>query len=144
MRSTSSRKQKVTGTQLYINADTGEAVPMQVVSVEEKDFNFHKFWLTNFILATSEIRNAKMDLVFWIIDKLNKENQLIMTQKVIAEQSGVSFATVQRTMKTLLNSDPPFLLKINSGAYQVNPHIIWKGSHAARMGQVFQLEQEED
>lgn len=110
---------------------------MQIVQIEERDYNFQKLWLQNFIMATEEIRNVKMDLVCWILDNLNRENQLVMTQRKISKESGVSFATVQRTMKALLNSKPPFLIKINSGAYKVNPDIIWKGSHSSRMGQVF-------
>lgn len=132
-----SKKQTVVGTKILTDPETGEAIPMQLVSVEPRDFNFHKMWLRNFILATDEIRNVKMDLVFFIIDHLNGDNQLIMTQKTLAEQSGVSFATVQRTLKALLNSQPAFLLKINSGAYQINPNIIWKGSHTKRMGLIF-------
>lgn len=134
------KKQKVIAVQEYINKETGEVVPMQVVSVEDRDFNFHKMWLQNFILATSEIRNAKMDLVFWLIDQVNKENQIILTQREISEKANVSLSTVQRTMQVLLTSSPPFLYKINSGAYQINPAIIWKGSHTSRMGQVFQYE----
>lgn len=134
------KKQKVIAIQDYINQDTGEIVPMQVVSVEERDFNFHKMWLQNFILATSEIRNKKMDLVFWLIDQVNKENQIILTQREIAEKAKVSLSTVTRTMQVLLTSSPPFLQMINSGTYQINPDIIWKGSHGSRMGQVFQYE----
>lgn len=135
---TTSKKQKVVGSQLMINPDTNEAIPMQLVEVEDRDFNFHKFWLQNFACATTEISNAKMDLVFWIIDHLNNQNQLVMTQQKIADESGASIATVQRTIRCLLRSDPPFLQKINSGAYQINPDIIWKGSHSSRMGLVFQ------
>ena len=114
------KKQKVIAVQEYINKETGEVVPMQVVSVEDRDFNFHKMWLQNFILATSEIRNAKMDLVFWLIDQVNKENQIILTQREISEKANVSLSTVQRTMQVLLTSSPPFLYKINSCAYKIN------------------------
>lgn len=137
------RKQKVVGAQEYINSATGEIVPMQIVEVEERDFNFHKLWLEHFILATEEIRNVKLDLLFWILENINKENQLIMTQRVIAKQSGASLSTVRRTIKALMESHPPFLVKINSGAYKINPDIIWKGSHSSRMGQVF-IYNEED
>lgn len=134
------KKQKVIGIENYVNSETGEVVPMQVVSVEERDFNFHKMWLRNFILATSEITNAKMELVFWLIDQVNSDNQIILTQREIAEKANVSLSTVSRTMQILSSSTPPFLQMINSGAYQINPDIIWKGSHGSRMGQIFQYE----
>ena len=63
----------------------GEAIPMQMISVEERDFNFHKVWLQNLVQGIDEIANQKLRLAFWIIENLNKENQLIMTQRQIAE-----------------------------------------------------------
>ncbi|MBQ9199604.1 MAG: replication/maintenance protein RepL [Lachnospiraceae bacterium] len=132
-----SKKQKLIGIQEYLNPDTGELIPMQVVSVEERDFNFHKVWLQHLVDSLDGISNQKLRLAFWIIENLNKENQLIMTQRIISEKSGMSLDTVSKTMKALQESEPAFLVKINSGAYMVNPNVIWKGSHASRMGVVF-------
>ena len=131
------KKQKLIGVQEYINPNTGEVVPMQVFSVEERDFNFHKVWLQHLVDSLDSISNQKLRLAFWIIDNLNKENQLVMTQRQIADKSGMSLKTVQRTMKALQEGNPAFLIKINGGAYQVNPNIIWKGSHSSRMGVIF-------
>ena len=132
-----SKKQKYIGSEEFINAETGELVPMQVVSIEDKDFNFHKVWLQHLIESIDCISNQKLRLAFWIIDNLNKENQLVMTQRVIANKTSMSLDTVSKTMKALQTSDPPFLIKINSGAYMVNPNIIWKGSHTSRMGIIY-------
>ena len=134
---TTSKKQKLIGTQEYVNQSTGEIVPMIVTSIEDRDFNFHKMWLNNLIMSLDEITNRKMELAFWIIENLNKENQLVMTQRKIAEKSGISYKTVCDTMRLLQQGEIPFLVKINSGAYQVNPDVIWKGSHTSRMGIVF-------
>lgn len=131
------KKQKLIGIQEYLNPNTGELVPMQVLSVEDKDFNFHKVWLQHLVNSLDSISNQKLRLAFWIIESLNKENQLVMTQRQIAERSGMSLKTVQRTMKALQEGEPKFLIRINSGAYMVNPNIIWKGSHASRMGIIF-------
>jgi len=132
-----SKKQKIVGVEQFLNTETGELVPMQVVSVEDRDFNFHKVWMQHLIESIDSISNQKLRLAFWIIDHLNKENQLVMTQRRIAEESGMSLYTVTKTMTSLQEGDKPFLIKINSGAYQVNPDIIWKGSHNNRMGVVF-------
>ena len=132
-----SKKQKLIGIQEYLNPNTGEFVPMQVVSVEERDFNFHKVWLQHLVNSLDSISNQKLRLAFWIIDHLNRENQLVMTQRQIADKSGMSLKTVQRTMKALQEGEPAFLVRINGGAYMINPSIVWKGSHAARMGIVF-------
>lgn len=132
-----SKKQKFIGIQEYINPNTGEYVPMQVVSIADRDFNFHKVWLQHLVNSLDSISNQKLRLAFWIIENLNKENQLVMTQRQIAEKSKMSLSTVQRTMKELQEGEPAFLVRINSGAYMVNPSIIWKGSHSSRMGVIF-------
>lgn len=134
---TTSKKQKFVRAKGYIDAETGELVPFQEVEIEDRDFNFHKVWLQHLVDSLDDISNQKLKLAFWIIDNLNSENQLIKTQEKIAEESKMSIATVRRTMKALQESEPPFLVRINSGAYQVNPDIVWKGSHKNRMGICF-------
>lgn len=107
---------------------------MQMNVIEERDFDFHKVWLQHLVNSLDEISNQKLRLAFWIIEHLDRENKLTMTQRVIAEKSGMSYQTVNRTIKALQKGNPSFLVKINSGAYQVNPKVIWKGSHSNRMG----------
>lgn len=46
----------------------------------------------------------------------------------------MSLYTVTKTMRALQEGSPAFLVKINSGAYRVNPDVIWKGSYSNRMG----------
>ncbi len=139
---TTSKKQKFIRAKEYIDPETGEVVPFQEVEVEDRDFDFHKVWLQHLVNSLDGISNQRLRLAFWIINHLNKENQLIMTQRAIAEEAskeldGMSLDTVSKTMKALQTGNPVFLVKINSGAYMVNPDIIWKGSHASRMGIVF-------
>lgn len=137
---TTSKKQKFVGTKVYIDAETGETVPMQVRALEERDFNFHKVWLQHFINGMDNIVNQKLRLAFWIIDNLDYENKLVKTQRQMAKETGISFRTVNLTIKALCEpgeSGAPFLQKMHSGAYRVNPDVIFKGSHSNRMGIVF-------
>lgn len=115
----------------------GVEIPAQITKIEERDFNFHKVWLRNFIHSIDDIANQKLRLAFWIIDNLDSENKLVMTQRTIAQKSGMSLGTVIRTMRALQEGSPAFLQKINSGAYRVNPEIIWKGSYGNRMAVVY-------
>lgn len=128
------KKQKFVGSTEVVDLSTGERIPMQLVEVEDRDFNFHKVWLQNLIMSLDGISNQRLKLAFWILDHLDKENQLVMTQRKIAEKSGMSLSTVMHTMKALQTGNPAFLQKINSGAYRVNPDVIWKGSFSNRMG----------
>lgn len=133
------KKQKFIGIREFIDAETGEVVPMQVNNVEERDFNFHKMWLKNFIEGVDTISNKKMKLAFWIVDNLNSENQLLFTFQQMAEKTGLHYDTVVKTMRELQKGDPPFLKKLHAGLYQVNPDIIYKGSHKSRMGIIYQF-----
>lgn len=131
------KKQKFVGSTLMVNPNTGEAIPMQLIQVEDRDFSFHKVWLENLIMAIDGISNQRLRLAFWILDHLDSENKLVMTQRAIAKEAKMSLDTVTKTMKALQDGDPAFLQKINSGAYRVNPDILWKGSHNKRLGVIF-------
>lgn len=133
-----SKKVKVIGQQDYINPDTGELLSMNVISIQERDFNFHKIWLGHIFNSLGLIGNQKTRLAFWIIDHLNSSNQLCMTYRQIADQSGISLKTVQVTMQSLLESN--FLIRYNIGVYMVNPSVLWKGSHSSRMNVLYQYQ----
>ncbi len=130
------KKVKVIGTRKYINQDSGEIEDFQVVNIEERDFNFHKIWLNHIINSLDLIGNQKTRLAFWIVDNLDKENKLTMTYRQISEKSGISYQTVSRTMKSLIESN--FLQQINQGAYRINPNIIFKGTRSGRLNVLYQ------
>lgn len=128
---TTTKKVKVIGQQEYINAETGELESFSVTSIEDRDFNFHKVWMRNFISTLDIVGNQKTRLCMWIVDHINKENQLIGTLRGIADSSGMSLETVRVTMKILLDVD--FLRRVQNGVYIVNPDIVYKGSYGSRM-----------
>ena len=125
----------------YLNQETGEMNEVQVIDIEERDANFHKIWLSHILNSIDLIGNQKTKLAFWILDNIDSENQLIMTQRKIAKNSGISLYTVSETLKVLMDSN--FLQKINSGAYRVNPNVLWKGGKSARMNILFKYHQNE-
>ena len=90
MEQTTTKRVKVVGTEEYINTRTGELEQMQVTSIEDRDFNFTKMWMKNFISTLDIVGNQKTRLCFWIIDHVDKENRLIGTYRTIASQSGMS------------------------------------------------------
>lgn len=125
------KKVKVVGHEQYTNNSTGEIVDMAVVSIEERDFNFHKVWMRDLISKLELVGNAKTKLAYWIIENLNRENQLTMTYRQIADNTGLSLGTVKETMKILLDAD--FLRKVNMGVYMVNPNLLFKGTRDSRI-----------
>ena len=131
---TTRKKVKVIGTETYIKQDTGEIAEMQVVKIEERDANFHKLWLGHILQSIDLIGNQKLNLRFgywttWIaIISLSwhKENRW---------KIGMSTKTVSTTIKALVESN--FLNKINSGAYRVNPDVLFKGGKDNRLNVLF-------
>lgn len=131
---TTTKKVKVTGTQQYINSVTGEIQDFLVTSVEERDFNFHKVWMRSFISTLDIIGNQKTKICYWVIEHMNKENQLPYTYRQIAEATGTSLETVRITMNRLLEVN--FLKRRNIGCYTINPDVVFKGTRNGRMGVV--------
>ncbi len=126
-----SKKVKYVGTQQFLNTATGEIEDFQVTSIEERDFNFSKVWMRNFIATLDLVGNQKTKLAFWIIDNVNKENQLIATLRSMSDATGMSLETVRKTMSILQGAD--FLRKSANGVYVVNPDIVFKGTRNARI-----------
>lgn len=126
-----SKKVKIIGTQTYINANTGEIIDMEVSQIEERDFNFSKVWMRNFIAALDIVGNKKTKLCYWIVENINKENMLIGTLRDIAKRTNTSLETVRITMDILLDAD--FLRRKSQGVYIVNPDIIFKGGRGNRL-----------
>lgn len=122
-------KYKQVGTQEYINKDTGELVSLKVESTERRDFNFHKVWLNQLTDSLGGILNQKTKVAFWILNNLNRENQLVYTQNQIASNVNVSIQTVNLTLKEMMKAD---IIRKANGAYIVNPDVIFKGTINAR------------
>lgn len=136
-----SKKVKVIGTQQYINASTGELESMQVTSIEEKDFNFSKVWMRDFINTLDIVGNQKTKVCYWIIDHIDRNNMLIATQRDIAEAVNVSVVTVNTTIKALMDAD--FMRKAQSGVYIINPDIVFKGDREKRLNVLNQYDNAE-
>lgn len=138
--STTRKKVKVIGTETYIKQSTGEIEEMQVMKIEERDANFRKLWLEHILHTMDLIGNQKTKLAFWLLDNLDRENKITMTYRQIADKSGMSYQTVYRTMNALIESD--FLVKINGGAYRVNPDVLFKGGKNDRLNVLLQYRNE--
>lgn len=130
-RTVTTRKSKVLGTQEYIDKNTGEIVQMEVVSVEDTDFNFMKIFLMNLLNQIEAVGNKKTSVMFYIIDNLDSENMFYMTQTEVSKELGIGRTTVNEAFKILENAN--FLKKLRDGKYQVNPDSVFKGGMNKRM-----------
>lgn len=125
------RKVKIIGREQYIDSKTGELKDFQVIDIQEKDANFHKFWLFNVINSLDLIGNKKIKFAFWLIENMDSDNKICWTLRQMAEKSGVSLDTVRITMQALMESH--FLVRQNIANYQINPDAIFKGGKEKRL-----------
>ncbi len=126
------KRNKVVGTTSYINRETGEIKEMEVIEADiyEKDSNFYKLFLQDFISALDLIANKKTKLCYWILTNMNRDNMLLYSYRQIADKTGISYGIVADTMKTLQEAD--FLCRQSSNCYIINPGILFKGTYQRR------------
>jgi len=129
---TTRKKTKIVGSKTYIDHATGEVRDFQVVSIEERDVNFHKIWLQHVIYSMDIIGNQKTRLAFWLLENMDRDNKIIMTQPQMADATGIGLTTVRETLAALVENN--FLVRPYKAIYQVNPDIVFKGGKHDRMG----------
>ena len=126
-----SKKQVVVGKQDYVNPNTGEIETFNVINTYDTDFNFEKIWLSHILESLEVIGNQKIKVLNWLLANKNSENQIIATQRTIAEKSQVSYPVVNQTIKALLATNA---LKVTqTGVYMLNPEFMFKGHNSKRM-----------
>ena len=129
-------KQHYVGTDELVSKNTGAVIPAAMYVAECSDYDFHKLFLEEFLKSIEQLNNKRSQLAYWLLRNIDKNNCIEMSQQEIAEKSGISQRTVERTMHILQNNDPPFLIRRGFGSYRVNPDLIWKGSYQRRMAVV--------
>lgn len=128
---TTRKKVKFLGTKEFIDKETGEIHKMQVTDIEERDANFHKIWLGHMLESLDMIGNQKIRVAMFILNNVNRDNEFIMTYRIISEKTGISTKTITETMKALQESN--FIKKIRNGYYRLNPDVIFKGGKEERL-----------
>ena len=129
---------KVIGTAkaLLENPITGEkeAIDLQYMQIEQRDFNFNKIWIAHIIEALGMLGGAKIKAALWLLDHRDENNYVFVTAEKLAKECKISYVSAQLTLKALKNAD--FIKQpkgCRGGVYQISPNIIFKGSHKKRM-----------
>jgi predicted transcriptional regulator len=133
---------KVIGMETYIDQKTGELKDMQVISIEDRDANFHKLWLYHLAEALDMIGNQKTKVMYHIMENLNSENLYIGTQRKIAERLDLSMNTVIITIKKL--HEAGLIKTVQNGVYQVNPEVLFKGGKDKRLSVLIEYSRIDD
>jgi len=126
-----SKKVKVVGKKEYIDVETGEVRELHEVSIEDADFNFEKVWLTHLAHAIDLISNQKIKVLVTLWKLKDYNNKITISQTDLAKKAGVSYQTVNITIRSLVDAN--ILQMLYPSVYRINPQVVFKGSHNQRM-----------
>lgn len=126
---------KLIGADVWINQRTGEIIETQTleksVRSDDVDVGFHKLWIGHILSTIDEVGNAKVRVLFWLLQNMDRQNMVKATVRQIAEKSGVGEATVKRLMASLRKAD---VVRLEyGGRWIMNPAVAFKGAHQRRM-----------
>ncbi len=136
MKQSTSKKISIIGVKEFVDCETGEIRLMNVISQQDQDFNFEKFWLSQIMFAIDEFGSKKLQLLMHLLKTRDKgNNTVIKTVREIAAETGVSKETVNATLQILERNK---IIKRKIGVIFISPDVIFKGGHNKRMNVLIQ------
>lgn len=119
-------KTKFIGTKRYRDLETGEIVELEYAEKKVSHSlkrGWRRVYLENFmeILTGIYSQGKKIDVVEFLLENLNSENQFTWTQDYVAQKLNISKQTVNDAFKYLVAQD--FMKKIGS-VYVINPKYV--------------------
>lgn len=136
-----SKKIRVIGTKQFVDYETGELQEFNVISQEEQDNNFDKFWISQVMFAIEEFGSKKMEILLYLIQKRERANNTVLkTVAEIAEETGINKNTIVTTLKILERHQ---IIKRKTGIIFISPDVIFRGGHAKRMNILIQYREVE-
>ena len=114
-----------------VNQTTGEYTETSYSEINLRDFGYHKMWLSNIYDFVCKTGSKQSQIMFYLMISMNKENIVEETQAEIAEATGSTVKTVRECLKALsepIGSIAPFIVRIDTSKYRVNPDMIYIGA----------------
>ncbi len=112
-----------------VNPDTGEVIgdikQVDVIVKEVPRTGFAITYLATIINMIDSIGNKKMQVVKYILQKMDSNNLLLETVREIAAGSGCSLQTVNDTLRTL---EACGVIARKTGAVMLSPKLVHKGN----------------
>lgn len=118
------------------NPVTGESEKLDTVLYRRVigDFDYDKVFLLNLLEGIGVIGGAKFQASMWILKHKDENNYVFVTGEKLAKACNISIQSAHITLRLLKESN--FLTQPKGtigGVYQINPDMIFKGSHNKRM-----------
>jgi hypothetical protein len=136
LKQNTSKKISVIGVKEFIDCETNEIRQMNVITQEDQDFNFEKFWFGQILYALEEFGSKKLKLLMHLLQTRDKgNNTVIKTVRELATETGISKETVNATLQILETNK---IIKRKIGVIFISPDVIFKGGHNKRMNILIQ------
>lgn len=112
-----------------INPETGELIgdvkAVDVVVKEVPRVGFAITYLSTIVQLIENVGNKKMQVVKYILQKMDSNNLLLQTVREISKSCNVSIQTVNDTLKLLESAG---IIARKTGAVMLSPKLIHKGN----------------
>lgn len=112
-----------------INPETGEVIgdiiTADVAIKQVPRVGFAITYLSTIVNLIDNVGNKKMQVVKYILQKMDSNNLLVQTIREISKNTGCSIQTVNETLKLLESAD---IIKRKTGAIMLSPKLIHKGN----------------
>lgn len=115
-----------------INMTTGEIQPIDVY--EGKSDKWERVYARTLVDMLNLTGESQTKIIAYLIENKDYKNVVIGTIRKIAEGTGCSTRTVQRTLNTLIENK--YISKIQNGVYMFSPHVMRTGMDRAGMAVV--------
>lgn len=111
-----------------IDRNTGELfIAEQIVKKSYGTKQFWKLYLMDFLQILGIFESRQLDVLIYMLENTEPANNVFMgTYDKIEKNTKISRGTIAKIMKKL--QEHKFITKIQSGAWQINPRIMMKGS----------------
>ena len=106
-----------------IDLKTGEITGIPVY--QAKEGRWDKAWAKSLADLMELTGESRTKVIAYLLRKKNTQNVIHAPMRVVAEETGVSVKTVNRTIKQMVESN--FLIRLGQGVVMFSPHVIRPG-----------------
>jgi hypothetical protein len=95
----------------------------------KKNYNFTQFYRSSFKEFRALVRSnsTAVEILMIIVEKMNKQNALVISQKTLTKITGKTRQTISKAVKTLEKKHFIQIIKVGTAnAYVVNSNVFWQ------------------
>jgi len=94
--------------------------------------HFSKVFIPEFTNALKSVsNNQRLNVILYVLSNLDDNNIFVGTMQEVADNTRVSYKTVQGTFKVMLKQN--ILKKKNNFSFMVSPHLLMRGVPSTKM-----------